>query len=101
MINEVVRFNIVKLMNNKQLSFSEIYNKKFFGHPSNLYKYIKGMRPISLTKLEQFCIVLKCSYKDLVDTKEYTKNKNNNNLNFNLMYRYKKNTLQGYNERFK
>lgn len=101
MINEIVRFNIVKIMNDKKLSFSEIYNPNFFGNPSNLYKYIKGTRPISLTKLEQFCVVLKCSYKDLVETKKYIKHKNNNNLSFNLLYRYKKNTIQGYNERFK
>jgi|TARA_R100001463_G_scaffold88260_1_gene142912 transcriptional regulator with XRE-family HTH domain len=65
-LNEVVRNNIVKIIETKDLKVSDLERKSKFS-PNTIYKYLNGSRRISLNVLDDFSKILNINSKLLVD----------------------------------
>ena len=72
-INELVRKNIIIYMNQKKISTKDIMDqeKKLCG--DIIYKYIRGVRKISLESCLIFSKVFNINIKDLFDEDNYNK----------------------------
>jgi transcriptional regulator with XRE-family HTH domain len=65
-LNEVVRNNIVKIIETKDLKVSDLERKSKFS-PNTIYKYLNGSRRISLNVLDDFSKILNINSKLLID----------------------------------
>ena len=65
-LNEVVRNNIVKIIETKDLKVSDLERKSKFS-PNTIYKYLNGSRRISLNVLDVFSEILNVNSKLLID----------------------------------
>ena len=65
-LNEVVRNNIVKIIETKDLKVSDLEKKSKFS-PNTIYKYLNGSRRISLNVLDDFSKILNINSKLLID----------------------------------
>ena len=65
-LNEVVRNNIVKIIETKDLKVSDLERKSKFS-PNTIYKYLNGSRRISLNVLDDFSNILNINSKLLID----------------------------------
>ena len=65
-LNEVVRNNIVKIIETKDLKVSDLERKSKFS-PNSIYKYLNGSRRISLNVLDDFSKILNINSRLLVD----------------------------------
>ena len=65
-LSEVVRNNIVKIIETKDLKVSDLERKSKFS-PHTIYKYLNGSRRISLNVLDDFSKILNINSKLLID----------------------------------
>ena len=65
-LNEVVRKNIVKIIETKDLKVSDLERKSKCS-PNTIYKYLNGSRRISLNVLDDFSKILNINSKLLID----------------------------------
>jgi len=65
-LSEVVRNNIVKIIETKDLKVSDLERKSKFS-PNTIYKYLNGSRRISLNVLDDFSKILNINSKLLID----------------------------------
>ena len=65
-LNEVVRNNIVKIIETKDLKVSDLQRKSTFSE-NTIYKYLNGSRRISLNVLDDFSKILNINSKLLID----------------------------------
>ena len=65
-LNEVVRNNIVKIIETKDLKVSDLQRKSNFSE-NTIYKYLNGSRRISLNVLDDFSKILNINSKLLID----------------------------------
>ncbi len=69
-LNEMVRKNIIIIMNQKKITARFIISKTK-GCDDNIYKYLSGVRKISLKACSFFAEVLEIEIKDLFDEQLY------------------------------
>ena len=69
-LNEIVRKNIITIMNQKKITTRFIISKTK-GCDDNIYKYLSGIRKISLKSCSFFAEVLEIKIKDLFDEELY------------------------------
>tara|TARA_Y100000004_G_C8606287_1_gene282770 strand:+ start:40 stop:474 length:435 start_codon:yes stop_codon:yes gene_type:complete len=69
-LNEMVRKNIIIIMNQKKITTRFIISKTK-GCDDNIYKYLSGIRKISLKACSFFAEVLEIEIKDLFDEQLY------------------------------
>jgi|TARA_R100000479_G_C6219520_1_gene141115 hypothetical protein len=74
-LNEMVRKNIIIIMNQKKITTRFIISKTK-GCDDNIYKYLSGIRKISLKACSFFAEVLEIEIKDLFDEQLYNEFKN-------------------------
>jgi len=65
-LNEVVRDNILKIIQTKNLKVSDLQRKSNFSE-NTIYKYLNGSRRISLNVLDVFSEILNVNSKLLID----------------------------------
>ena len=65
-LNEIVRDNILKITQTKNLKVSDLQRKSNFSE-NTIYKYLNGSRRISLNVLDVFSEILNVNSKLLID----------------------------------
>ena len=65
-LNEIVRDNILKIIQTKNLKVSDLQKKSNFSE-NTIYKYLNGSRRISLNVLDVFSEILNVNSKLLID----------------------------------
>jgi len=105
-LNEIVRKNIITIMNQKKITTRFIISKATGSNDSHIYKYLSGSRKITLKICSFLAEVLDVSVKNLFDEDMYNKfkdvfkypyksygvNKDSNTINErdNVIYFYRK-----------
>jgi len=86
-LSDVARFNIIYYLkeNKLNINFNNIFLNKEYKYKTNLYKYLKGTRTITLNFIESISKILDIDPKNLLDINLYKKNILNN-YNFNYKH---------------
>ena len=77
-INEIVRTNIIAIMNQNKISTKDIHKKSNQKSIYNFYKYLTGDRSFTLAKIVFFTDALNVNLSLILSENFYIKNKSKN-----------------------